>query len=166
MSKKVLIAYATRCGSSIGVAQAVGETIAKNGVAVDVNPIKELTGIAGYDAIILGSAVRMGQWLPEAVGFVKTHQSALSQIPVAIFSVHIMNMGDSPESIAGRQVYTVPVRDLITPCAEAFFPGQLDASNLSFFERMLGRMVGSPEGDFRDWEAVNGWAVEAYTSLS
>ena len=106
------------------VAEAIGKTIAQSGVAVDVNPIKEASVIAGYDAIILGSAVRMGQWLPEAVDFIKRHRNTLSQLPTAIFSVHIMNMGDSTESIAARQAYTAPIQEMITPRAEAFFPGR------------------------------------------
>jgi menaquinone-dependent protoporphyrinogen oxidase len=166
MSKRVLIAYATKCGSSMEVAEAIGKTISQNDIAVDIKSVKKMADITGYDAVILGSAVRMGQWLPEAVDFIKRHQSRLNQLPMAIFSVHIMNMGDSPESIAARQAYTVPVREMITPSAEAFFPGQIDASKLSFFERMLGRIVSAPEGDFRDWEAINSWAAEAYTSLS
>ena len=160
MSKKVLVAYATKLGSTIEVAQAIGETISQHSLSVDVNPIKEISDISGYDTAIIGSAIRMAQWLPEATDFVKSHQSQLNKMPTAIFSVHILNQDNSPESIQERSVYTKSVREILTPKAEAFFAGKIDQSQLSFFERLLFKMIKSPEGDFRDWDVIRSWASE------
>ena len=96
MSKKVLVAYATKCGSTIEVAQAIGDTFSQNGVSVDVKTIKEISDISGYDAAIVGSAIRMAQWLPEATDFIKSHQSQLNKMPTAIFSFHYLNLEQQP----------------------------------------------------------------------
>ena len=160
MTKKVLVAYATKLNSTIEVTQAIGETIAQNGTTVEIKPIKDIPDITGYDAAIIGSAIRMGQWLPEATNFVKDHLGVLSQIPTAIFSVHILNLGDDPESQKERLAYTDPVNKMLSPIAEAFFAGKIDPARLNFFERLLFKVVHSPAGDFRDWENIRNWANE------
>ncbi len=165
MSKKILVAYATRAGSTAEIAQAIGQTLAAQGAAVDILPLSQVTNLPGYDAVVLGSAIRFGQWLPEAVKFIQQNQAVLSQKSVAFFAVHLMNQGDNEASRTARLAYLDPVRKLITPRAEAFFPGVGDMSKVSFIERMIGRMVKSPEGDFRDWPAIRAWAESLQTAL-
>ncbi len=160
MSKKILVVYATKCGSTIEVAQAIGDTLSQKSLAVDVKPMKDISDISGYDATIVGSAIRMAQWLPEARNFIKSHQSHLNKIPTAIFSVHILNLDDNPESQQERLAYTKPIKEVLSPWAEAFFAGKIDQSLLSFFERLLFKLIKSPEGDFRNWDIIRSWAVE------
>jgi menaquinone-dependent protoporphyrinogen oxidase len=114
---------------------------------------------------VLGSAVRVGQWLPEAVKFVEQHRPVLSQHPVALFAVHIMNLEDDDASRKARLAYLDPVRKLITPRAEAFFAGVGDLTKLNFVERMLGKMAKAPEGDFRDPQAIRAWGMSLYDLL-
>ena len=66
MNDRILVTYATRAGSTAEVAAACAETLAARGYAVDVKPVKEKTQLTGYSAVVLGSAIRMGDWLPEA----------------------------------------------------------------------------------------------------
>ena len=61
--------------------------------------------------------------------------------------------------------YLDAVHKLLTPRMEAFFPGESDPAKLSFFERTIGRMVKSPEGDLRDWTAIRAWADELRPAL-
>ncbi len=63
-----------------------------------MRPIKSITNIDGYRAIVVGSAIRMGQWLPEAVEFVKQNQARLNELPTAFFTVHLLHLDDSAES--------------------------------------------------------------------
>lgn len=158
MTEKILVTYATKLGATAEVAEAIGETISKKDAHVDVSPIKDATNISAYDRVVLGSAIRMGQWLPEAVQFAKRHQDHLNQIPVSIFTVHILNLGDDAESERERQAYTKPIREILTPSAEAFFAGKIDPAQLNFFERLLFKAVKSPSGDLRDWTAIQSWA--------
>ena len=112
MNQRILVTYATRTGSTVGVASAIGETLAARGYRVDVKPVNENPSLDDYQAVIMGSAVNGGQWLPEAVEFVKNHQQTLKQMPVALFCVHGINMGDDERSQKWRYAYLNAIRPL------------------------------------------------------
>jgi menaquinone-dependent protoporphyrinogen oxidase len=160
MSKRVLVAYATRAGSTIEVAGAVADSLRERGFEVDVEGVKAEPSVAGYDAVVIGSAIRFGGWLPEAIYFIRANQKALRKLPVAIFTVHILNLGDDEDSRSNREAYLSAVRPLVAPVAEAFFAGKGDLARLNIFERKIFEVVGAPVGDLRDWKKVRGWAEE------
>src|SRR5690349_614885 len=141
MTQSVLVTYATRSGSTVEVAAAIGEVLAARGFAVALRPVQERPALDGFQAVVIGSAIHQGGWLPEALDFVRDNQARLSGLPSAIFSVHMVHTGDDPASRAKRQAYTAPVRQLITPRAETFFAGQMDYSKLSFMDHVLARAV-------------------------
>ena len=164
MSNRILVTYATRTRSTADVADAISEVLTARGFAVDVKPVKVKPSIEGYRGVILGSAIRMGSWLPEMLEFIRKNRAQLNQIPTAIFTMHILNVGKDNASRAARNAYTTPVRKMIAPVDEAFFAGSIDLAKLSFPDRVLTRlMVGddSPKvGDFREWDKVRAWAKE------
>ena len=160
MKGKVLVVYASKCGSTGEIAKAVAEEIAKRGPAADVMPVEKVTDLTGYSAVVLGSAVRFGQWLAPAVDFAARFKETLGTMPVAIFTAHIMALGESEEDRTGRQAYIQPVLKEIQPVSTAFFAGKVDPDKLSFVEKTIGRIVGSPEGDRRDWTKIRAWAGE------
>lgn len=158
MKNRILVTYASRAGSTGTVAEAIGQTLCGTGAIVDVRPIKNVTDLTGYDAVVVGSAIRMGQWLPEAVQFVKTHQAVLQQISTAYFTVCLTLKDDTEENRRVVAAYTDPVRAIHQPDQEAFFAGQMDYSRLSLLDSWMARWVKAPEGDWRNWEAIRGWA--------
>jgi menaquinone-dependent protoporphyrinogen oxidase len=160
MDKKILITYATKAGSTVEIAAVIGESLSKRGFQVDVKPVSENPAIDGYQAVLMGSAIRMGSWLPEAVDFVRQNQAALNQLPTSIFTVHMLNSGDDETSRTARQAYTVSVRKLLPSADEVFFKGRLDPKTLSFFDRLIAKAVKTPDnppGDFRDWDQIRAW---------
>jgi menaquinone-dependent protoporphyrinogen oxidase len=157
MNQTILVAYASRAGSTMEVAQSVARELAARGYSVDVHPVKQVSNLKGYSAVVLGSAIRMGGWLPEAVKFVETNRTALAQLPTAFFAVHLMNIADDETSRKARLAYLDPVRKLVTPQSEAFFAGVGDMSKVSFIDGQIGKLVKSPEGDFRNWDAIRAW---------
>ena len=169
MPASILIAYATRTGSTAEVAQALGRSLRDTGHDVKVAPMTLTAGIGGFDAVLLGSAIRMGAWLPEAMSFVRRHRDALSKVPVALFTCHLNNLGDAPTAIAARRAYTEPVHQLITPAAEAYFAGAIDMKKLPFLERLMVEAVkkntGLEPGDYRDWMTITSWAEGIPASL-
>lgn len=47
----------------------------------------KIESLAGYDAVVLGSAIHDQAWLPEATRFVRENASALAGLPVWVFGV-------------------------------------------------------------------------------
>ena len=154
---RILVAYATRAGSTVEVAQSIGQVLSGTGAMVDVKPVKSLHGVNGYDAAIIGSAIRMGQWLPEAVQFVKTNRGALSRIPTAYFLVSGTLREDTPDVRQKVSAYLDPVRQILEPASIGLFAGKIDYSTVSFLERFLVQTMKEPEGDWRNWEAIRNW---------
>ena len=156
--RKILIAYATRGGSTAEVAEVVAEVLGATGASVDVAPVKNVQDLSGYDAVVIGSAIRMGQWLPEAVDFVQTNRVNLSHIPTAYFVVSAFLRNDTPTMRQEVRSYLDPVCQLLEPVSIGLFAGKMDYRRLSCVDRMLAKVMKQREGDWRNWEAIESWA--------
>jgi len=163
MSNRILVTYASRTGSTIGVAEAIGQTLAESGIEVEVRPMQEVTDLSPYRAVVAGSAIQGKQWLPEAMQFLQTHRATLTQKPFAAFLVCMtlaIGNGKYREQVSD---FMQPVRMLAPPVSEGLFAGVLDISKVpSFRDRLMFRLsvffgVWS-EGDHRDWDAIRAWA--------
>jgi len=171
----ILVTFASRSGSTVGIAEAVGETLRKQGIVVDVRPMSEVEDVTTYQAIILGSAIRQEKWLPEAMQFIHKHQAHLAQKPVATFLVCMaLATKDATRYESGLQsakAWMHPVRELVQPMSEGYFAGALNLSKIKelHFRIILSTLVMLglfPKGDHRDWDAVNQWANGLSAQLS
>lgn len=161
MSEKVLVAYATRAGSTGEVAKVIAETLHEAGLRVDLRPAREVTDVSPYRAVVLGSPIRAGRWMPEALKLLRRHREPLSHIPVAYFVVCITLKEDTEENRRLVESWMAPVRAILEPARMGFFAGKMDYGRLSFLERFIIRnMLKVPEGDYRDWESIRNWAQE------
>ena len=79
MNNRILITYATRTGSTAEVADAIGEVLASRGFVVDIKPMKEKPSLDRYNAVVLGSAIRLGSWLTESLDFIKENQAGAAE---------------------------------------------------------------------------------------
>jgi menaquinone-dependent protoporphyrinogen IX oxidase len=70
----------------------------------------------------------------------------------------MLNVDDSPESQAARAAYVAPVRQLVTPSAEAFFAGKIELARMSFFDRLISNAMKTKDEDLRDWAKIRAWA--------
>lgn len=163
---KILIAYATKCGSTAEIATEIGKVFMASLPDVDVTPVKSINGLVEYDAVVIGSAIRVGSWLKEAHDFVIKHQVALNSLPIFIFSVHGLNWENTASAELLRKNYTVAVRQKITPVSEAFFTGVIDYSKLTTLEKLMAKAVKATEADRRDWEAIRKWAQDSARILT
>lgn len=165
MSDRFLVTYTSRAGSTAGVAEAIGRTLAESGADVDVRPMEEVRDITAYQAVVASSAIQGAAWLPEAVQFVQTHRTALAQRPYAIFAVCMtLAMGSGEKYRPQVSAWLNPVRALVRPVSEGLFAGAFDLSKVpSFGDRLKFRfstLIGVwPTGDHRDWNAIQDWAT-------
>lgn len=195
MNSKILVAYATLSGSTAEVAEAIGETLGKEGAQVDVRPIKEVGDLSPYQAVVVGGPVIIG-WHREAVGFVGKHQGALSQVPVAYFMTAInltksteASLGDvpvyqdprttkppqDPEKLSFREnhasvaSYLGPVlkkAPQVKPVGAGFFGGKLDYIKLNLLHKLFVMLIiQARPGDFRNWDAIRDWATSLHPAL-
>jgi menaquinone-dependent protoporphyrinogen oxidase len=87
MSTAVLVAYATRYGSTQEVAEAVAATLREGGLEVDLQPMREVGTLTGYSAVVLGAPLYMFRWHKDALRFLSRHRQALAGRPVAVFAL-------------------------------------------------------------------------------
>jgi menaquinone-dependent protoporphyrinogen oxidase len=168
IKNRILIAYSSRCGSTGGIADAIGQVLCGPGTAVDVRLQKNANDLTPYQAVIAGSAIRMGKWLPEAVEFVKTHRDVLRRVPVAYFVACLTMKDDTAENRSKALAYLDPVCKQVPqvkPVDIGLFAGAIDFSKLSFVYSSILRVKGAPEGDFRNWEAIRTWAAGVRPAL-
>ena len=82
---KVLVTYGTWAGSTEGVAGWIAEGLRQTGADVTLIPAENAPSPAGFDAVVIGSAIRAGMWNKMAKRYVKEHADALADLPTAFF---------------------------------------------------------------------------------
>jgi menaquinone-dependent protoporphyrinogen oxidase len=158
----VLVASQTRHGATREIADLIGATLRERHIAADIRDLADVRDLAPYDAVVLGSAVYMGSWMKPAKAFVDRHAGELRTRPTWLFS-------SGPTGEAGVDgAEPVNVDDLLAaarPRGHRVFAGRLERNRLGMFERAVANVVHAPEGDFRDWEEIEDWAVSIADDL-
>lgn len=166
MDNKALIAYATRAGSTETVAQAIAEALRHEGFQVDVKPVRDVDTLADYTAVIVGSAIRAGKPVPEAVAFVEKHEREVRRIPVAYFVVCLTMKTEENRCTVAAYLDALRARTPdVKPVDVGLFAGVMNSARLPFLLRLLIRAMKAPDGDFRDWGAIRAWAVGVAPAL-
>lgn len=165
----VLIAYASRLGSTRGIAERIAARLEADGLTATAEAIESVSDVRGYDAFVIGSAVYAGHWLADARRFVEDHRPTISLHPVWLFS-----SGPVGTTAAGRSAVPPAGIDALGETVAArghrIFAGALDrhvveGSDLGTFERFLAKRF-VPEGDFRVWAEIDAWADQIAHELS
>lgn len=152
---RVLVAYATRYGSTKEVAEEIAATLGAEGVAVDVMPAANVGHLHGYEGVVLGGSLYTGRLHKDARRFLAGHREALSVRSVAVFAMGPKSL--EPSELAGSRAQldrALAKTPEIEPVSVAIFGGVIDPAKLRFpFNRM-------PASDARDWHAIEAWAAE------
>jgi len=163
MATRILVAYASGSGSTAEVAEAIGAELRETNATVDVENVRNVVDLQPYGAVVLGSSIRAGRWLPEAVHFVRTYRSTLSQCAVAYFVTCLTMIEKTDENRRTVRSYLDPILQLapkIKPIDIALFAGSLDPQRLLSMQTDL-----APQGDYRDWKQIRGWAARISPQL-
>jgi len=163
--EKILVAYASRCGSTGGVADVIGRVLCEKGACVDVLHVKSVQDLMSYGAVVIGSAIHSDQWLSEASDFVIQNRNVLSRVPVAYFLTCLTLVHPTEENRRKALGFLDPLRSQVPdviPVDTGLFAGVLDYDKLSFMVRMVMKAKmkekGVDEGDYRDWPSIRSWA--------
>lgn len=167
MDGKVLVAYGTKYGATAEIAERIGQVLRQAGLDAEVLPAERVGDVQAYQAVVLGSAVYIGQWRKQAAAFLKANEQALAGRPVWLFSSGPTGEGDPVALTQGWRFPTglQPVADRIGPRDIALFGGSASAQKMNFIEKWLLKNVKAPAGDFRDWDAITAWATAIADAL-
>ena len=163
MSRKVLVAYATKMGATASIAGAIGAELRKAGHQVDVHEITDVKAVSEYDAVIVGSAIYLRRWRPEAVAFLRRHQDQLRTRQVWLFHSGPVGPDKDEDQTMPRKVARLATQIGAAPAVT--FAGRLDPDTAKgFLARRLA--TGDLAVDSRDWERIADWAHDISTTLS
>lgn len=164
MADRVLVAYATRYGSTQEVAEEVATVLRKTGCLVDDLSMREVRSLDDYCAVVLGIPLYMGQFLKDARRFLARQKGTLASLPVALFVLGPTTAGekdraDVQENLDARLAELTWFR----PASQALFGGKWDPAVLRFPWSLLvsvpaSPLHGQPATDARDWDAIRAWA--------
>lgn len=166
-TETVLVAYASRHGSTGEVAARIAARLVDSGAAVDLRRVDEVRTLDGYDAVVFGAPVYDQSWPPEADRFVDTHRDALAVRPLWLFSVG--SFGDTKRLI-GAMTLKEPrriaeIRAAVRPCEYRVFQGVIRKHQWPFWSRLFFHAFGGRFGDHRDWPVIDGWAEKIAVTL-
>ena len=158
---RVLVTYATKYGATAGIAEKIGEVLNQAGLQTDVLPVKQVSDLSPYQAVVLGSAVYIGSWRKEAARFLKANEKELAERAIWLFSSGPTGKGDVYELLQGWRFpgRLQPIADRIQPRDITAFHGATDADKMSGIEKWMLKNIQVPTGDFRDWDAIAAWAT-------
>jgi menaquinone-dependent protoporphyrinogen oxidase len=168
MAKKVLVAYASKYGSTREIAEKIGQVITQSGLEAEVLAAEKVKDIAAYQAVVLGSAAYIGNWRKEAITFIRKFDDELEQLPTWIFSSGPLGTGDALQEMKGWKYPASidPVIERIKPRGITVFHGTVNLKKLSFMERWMMKNMKEAGHDARRWDLIEKWAKEIAGAVS
>jgi menaquinone-dependent protoporphyrinogen oxidase len=154
---KVLVAVASRHGSTAEIARHLADRLQQRGHATAVHEIghEPVRAIDDYDAAVVGSAIYEGRWLRAGRTFVLDNASSLQRIQVFLFS-------SGPTGTDAEYSVEPAAVDQLVRTVDAvehrLFAGRIDRAELGRLERWIVNTVRAVEGDHRDWAGIDAWA--------
>ncbi len=161
MSASVLVAYATRYGSTQEVAEAIAATLRESGLEVDLQPLRQVHSIDQYRAFVIGAPLYMFHWHKDALNFLTRYHTALAKRPVALFALGPFH-ADEKEFQGAREQLDKELAKFpwLTPAAIEIFGGKFDPEKLTVPHNLVPALKKMPASDVRDWAAIRDWANE------
>jgi menaquinone-dependent protoporphyrinogen oxidase len=162
----VLVAYASKRGSTAEIAETVAATLRREGLGVCLEPAGDVGNLERFDAVVLGSAVYMKRWPGDARHFLKRHRKALRQMPFWVFS-----SGPVGDPVQDDQAWMEPPKlaekvDALGGRGHVVFGGCVPAEPQGRVERAMVKGIPREYRDRRDWDEIRAWAKQAASDLA
>ena len=163
---RVLVSVASRHGATREIGAAVARCMVASeagralGLSAALEPAQLQPRLAGFDAVVLGSAVYAGRWMDPARLFAESAADELSRLPTWLFS---SGLDRAHGGAATRSDDALRISHAIGARGHRAFPGRLEPRVLSASEQDdWGRVAPR---DFRNWSDVRAWAEEIVDGL-
>lgn len=153
---RVLVSAASKHGSTREIAAVVAKTLDRAGFDCDHIDPADIEDVGHYDAVVLGSAIYMGQWLSEARELLERIEPQVAGKPLWLFS---SGLSESPRTRGAAPPVGGSRLDRLTVSGHHHFSGKLDVLQLSLAERAAIMAARGTYGDARDMDAVAAWAA-------
>ena len=163
---RVLVIYGTKTGCTREIAERIGARLTADGAAAAVFSAGEAPTPEGYDAAVVGSGIRMSQWHEPVRNWVAVNAEALRAMPVASYTA-CLTIVSEPEKGEEMRSWSKAVEDAagITVVDSGLFAGWFEPKEFGFLERTVLKGMKAPQGDFRDFAAVDAWADQIAPKL-
>jgi len=172
MSASVLIAYATRYGSTQEVAERIAQILIQSGYEVEVLPCKKVETIEQYQFFVIGAPFFIGRILKDAKNFLLKNQDVLSKKPVAFFALG--PIGETEKELSETQSQLdkeLKQFPWFKPISTVMFGGKYNPEKLRLLDKFLTLPPASPlhnlaTSDARNWENIKDWAEKLIATLN
>lgn len=167
---KALIAYGSNTGVTAEIAERIGGVLEGEGFEVHLSNLKkEKPSPEEYDLVLVGSGIKIGQWIKESRQYLGSLQGFRGK--VALF----VSCGDAvvPEKRAGAQssyLDTIAETYGLVPVSTGLFAGCYNWPRYNFFLKQLMKGILKDQGivgvdtskplDYRDWAHIENWTKE------
>jgi len=161
MEPRVLVAYATRGGSTAELASTMAEVLRQHGARPDVYPARELAGLEPYGAVVLVAPLYIGRLHRDARRFLKRHRRRLETVPVALLVPGPVDNNEKDWAGARSQLEKQLSRlPWFSPVATHVVGGVFDPNKLGFPYALIPALRKMPAKDARDAEAIRACAED------
>ncbi|MFC1568627.1 flavodoxin domain-containing protein [bacterium] len=168
-SNPMLVVYASWTGSSLEISRHIANVLNQNKYNVTCIDARDNPDIAKYQSLIIGGGIRGGCFHPELIRFVTKNEEKLSQLTIAYFVV-CLTMRENNEinrCSASKFIQTLQQKaPMINPVSVGLFGGLMNYDKFSGVMKLFVRMLHFPQGDFRDWKAIEQWALHVAPMLT
>ena len=149
MSARVLVAYATKLGSTAEIAETIAHVLRDGGHRAMALPARDVRSLEEYDAVVLGSAIYAAYWQRDARKFAERFHDDLKARPLWLFSGGPLDRrlakADQPITPDGAAVTAG-----LGARAHRTFGGRLAADADVASQVLQTHRLG----DFRDWQRI------------
>lgn len=171
MQTRVLVAYASKYGSTQEVAEAIATALRENNLLVDLMPVRKIKTLEEYTAIVLGAPLYIASWHKEARSFLSRNREALTKRPVAVFALGPLNDDESEwEEVHAQLDKELEKFAWFKPIAIEVFGGKFDPKKLHLLDKIIvslpaSPLHGMPASDLRNWTSIRAWARKLATQF-
>ena len=149
----VLVAYASKHGATAEIAEAVADELRRGGPRGGLRaPPTKCRAWTLTTRLVIGSAVYMKRWLPEARRLLKRHAKELADRPFWVFSSG--PFGEKPDPSWSEPPRTIKRAEHLGVRDHVVFGGRLPLEPSNFMERAMVRDCPPDKRDLRDWDEI------------